>query len=96
MASPVDVSSRLVSSNATTKVDAPFREAFGALMHLTTTTRSVLVYAVRCVSRFMDNLQEEQWVSARQIFRYLQGPEMHRIRYKSIAKIDFRAYLDAD
>uniref|UniRef100_A0AAV1TKD9 Reverse transcriptase Ty1/copia-type domain-containing protein n=1 Tax=Peronospora matthiolae TaxID=2874970 RepID=A0AAV1TKD9_9STRA len=33
VASPVDMSSRLVSSDAATKVDAPFREAVGALMH---------------------------------------------------------------
>ncbi|GMF57625.1 unnamed protein product [Phytophthora lilii] len=30
---PVDMSSRLVPSDAATKVNAPFREAVGALMH---------------------------------------------------------------
>ena len=34
VASPVDMSSRLVSSNAATKFNAPFREDVGALMHL--------------------------------------------------------------
>ena len=34
VASPVDVNSRLVSSNVSTKISAPFREAVGALMHL--------------------------------------------------------------
>ncbi|KAG2758602.1 hypothetical protein Pcac1_g29277 [Phytophthora cactorum] len=37
--SPVDMSTRLVSSDAATKVNAPFREAVGALMHLMTATR---------------------------------------------------------
>lgn len=32
--SPVDVIARLVSCIAATKVNAPFREAVGALMHL--------------------------------------------------------------
>ena len=36
----VDVSSRLLSSNAAAKVNAPFREAVGAFMHLTTATSS--------------------------------------------------------
>ena len=36
VASPVDTNSRLVSSDSVTKVDAPFRKAVGALMHLTT------------------------------------------------------------
>uniref|UniRef100_H3H7K6 Reverse transcriptase Ty1/copia-type domain-containing protein n=1 Tax=Phytophthora ramorum TaxID=164328 RepID=H3H7K6_PHYRM len=37
--SPVDMSTRLVPSDAATKVNAPFREAVGALMHLMTATR---------------------------------------------------------
>ncbi|GMF66344.1 unnamed protein product [Phytophthora lilii] len=37
--SPVDMSSRLVPSDAATKVNAPFCEAVGALMHLMTATR---------------------------------------------------------
>uniref|UniRef100_A0AAV1TTF2 Reverse transcriptase Ty1/copia-type domain-containing protein n=1 Tax=Peronospora matthiolae TaxID=2874970 RepID=A0AAV1TTF2_9STRA len=59
VASPVDVSSRLVSSNAPSKVDVPFSEAVGALMHLTTATRPEIAYAVSFVSRFMKNPQEE-------------------------------------
>ena len=57
--SSVDVSSRLPPSNAATKVDAPSREAAGALMPLTTVTRPDIAYAVAYVSRFMENLQEE-------------------------------------
>uniref|UniRef100_H3H8C7 Reverse transcriptase Ty1/copia-type domain-containing protein n=2 Tax=Phytophthora ramorum TaxID=164328 RepID=H3H8C7_PHYRM len=37
--SPVDMSTRLVPRDAATKVNAPFREAVGALMHLMTATR---------------------------------------------------------
>ena len=62
VASPVDVSSRLFPSNATTKISAPFREAVGALMHLSTATRPDITYAVSYVSRFMENPQDEHWV----------------------------------
>ena len=96
VASPVDVSSRLVSSNAATKVSAPYREAVGALMHLTTATRPDIAYAVGYVSRFMENPQEEHWVAVKRILRYLQGTKTHGICYKSSGTIDFRGYSDAD
>uniref|UniRef100_A0AAV1TKI6 Polyprotein n=1 Tax=Peronospora matthiolae TaxID=2874970 RepID=A0AAV1TKI6_9STRA len=96
VASPVDVSSRLVPSNSASKVDVPFREAVGALMHLTTATRPDIAYAVSFVSRFMEKPQEEHWVAVKRIFRYLQGTKMHGICYKPSAKIDFRGYSDAD
>uniref|UniRef100_A0AAV1UTG7 Reverse transcriptase Ty1/copia-type domain-containing protein n=1 Tax=Peronospora matthiolae TaxID=2874970 RepID=A0AAV1UTG7_9STRA len=70
VSSPVDMSSRLISSDATTKVDAPFRKAVGALMHLTTATRPDIAFAVGYVSRFMENPQEEHWVAVKRIFRY--------------------------
>ncbi|KAG4218558.1 hypothetical protein PC116_g32961 [Phytophthora cactorum] len=40
-------------------MNAPFREAVGALMHLMTATRPDIAYAVGYVSRFMENPQEE-------------------------------------
>uniref|UniRef100_A0AAV1V4I0 Uncharacterized protein n=1 Tax=Peronospora matthiolae TaxID=2874970 RepID=A0AAV1V4I0_9STRA len=96
VASPVDVSSRLMSSNATSKIDVPFFEAVRALMHLTTATRPDIAYAVSFVSRFMKNLQEEHWVAVKRIFRYLQGTKMHGICCKPRGRIDFRGSSDAD
>uniref|UniRef100_A0AAV1VIC9 Reverse transcriptase Ty1/copia-type domain-containing protein n=1 Tax=Peronospora matthiolae TaxID=2874970 RepID=A0AAV1VIC9_9STRA len=96
VSSPVNMSSRLVSRDAATKVDAPFREAVGALMHLTTATRPDIAFAVGYVSRFMENPQEEHWVAVKRIFRYLQGTKTHGICYKLSARIDFRGYSDAD
>uniref|UniRef100_H3H7U1 Integrase catalytic domain-containing protein n=1 Tax=Phytophthora ramorum TaxID=164328 RepID=H3H7U1_PHYRM len=94
--SPVDMSTRLVPSDAATKVNAPFREAVGALMHLMTATRPDIAYAVGYVSRFMENPQEEHWVAVKRIFRYLQGTKTHGICFKPGDKVDFRGYSDAD
>uniref|UniRef100_H3H8Q5 Reverse transcriptase Ty1/copia-type domain-containing protein n=1 Tax=Phytophthora ramorum TaxID=164328 RepID=H3H8Q5_PHYRM len=91
--SPVDMSTRLVPSDAATKVNAPFREAVGALM---TATRPDIAYAVGYVSRFMENPQEEHWVAVKRIFRYLQGTKTHGICFKPGDKVDFRGYSDAD
>ena len=94
--SPVDISTRLVPSNATTRIDAPFREAVGALMHLMTATRPDIAYAVGYVSRFMENPQETHWAAVKRIFRYLQGTKTHGICFKPGNDIDFRGYSDAD
>ena len=94
--SPADASSRLISSSASTKTNVPFREAVGALMHLTTATRPDIGYAVGYVSRFMENSQAEHWVAVKRIFRYLQGTKEYGIRYRPSDKIDFREYSDAD
>ena len=72
VASPVDMSSRLVSSDAATKVDVSFREAVGESMHLTTATRPYIAFAVGYVSRFMENPQAEHCVAVKRILRYLQ------------------------
>ncbi|KAG2807523.1 Retrovirus-related Pol polyprotein from transposon TNT 1-94 [Phytophthora cactorum] len=96
MVSPVGMSTRLVPSDAATKVNAPFREAVGALMHLMTATRPDIAYAVGYVSRFMENPQEEHWVAVKRIFRYLQGTKTHEICFKPGDNIDFRGYSDAD
>ena len=89
MTSPVDISSRLVSSNSATKVNAPFREAVGALMHFMTATRPDIAFAVGYVSRFMENPQVEHWIAVKRIFRYLQGTKSHGICFKPGDKVDF-------
>ena len=93
---PTDISSRLVPSDAATKVDAPFREAVGALMHLMTATRPDIAYAVGYVSRFMENPQQEHWIAVKRIFRYRQGTKEHGIRYQPNDEINFGGYSDAD
>uniref|UniRef100_A0AAV1U9X3 Integrase catalytic domain-containing protein n=1 Tax=Peronospora matthiolae TaxID=2874970 RepID=A0AAV1U9X3_9STRA len=49
-ASPVDLGTRLVASSEAAKIDVHFREAVGALMHLTTATRPDIEFAVNYVS----------------------------------------------
>uniref|UniRef100_A0AAV1TB20 Reverse transcriptase Ty1/copia-type domain-containing protein n=1 Tax=Peronospora matthiolae TaxID=2874970 RepID=A0AAV1TB20_9STRA len=95
-ASPVDLSTRLVASSEAAKIDVPFLEAVGALMHLMTATRPDIAYAVGYVSRFMENPQQEHWTAVKRIFRYLQGTKSHGLRFQPSDKIDFRGYSDAN
>ena len=91
-----NISSRLLLSDAPTKVNAPFREAVGALMHLMTATRPDIAFAVGYVSRFMENPQVEHWTAVKRILRYLQGTKTHGIYFQPGNKVDFRGDSDAD
>ena len=94
--SPTDISSRLLPSDAPTKVNAPFREAVGALMHLMTATRPDIAFAVGYVSRFMEISHVEHCAAVKHILRYLQEIKTHGIRFQPGNKVDFRGYSDAD
>uniref|UniRef100_A0AAV1UA03 Reverse transcriptase Ty1/copia-type domain-containing protein n=1 Tax=Peronospora matthiolae TaxID=2874970 RepID=A0AAV1UA03_9STRA len=94
--SPTDISSRFIPSTAATKIDAPFREAVGALMHLMTATRPDIACAVSHVSRFMEKPQVEHWMAVKRILRYLQETKSHGICLKSDDKTDLCGYSDAD
>ena len=81
--------SRRILDN-TIKVEAPFRETVGALMHFINATRPDIAYAVGYVFRCMKNPQQEHWIAVKRIFRYLQGTKEHGIRYQSSDEINFR------
>uniref|UniRef100_A0AAV1VJH1 Uncharacterized protein n=1 Tax=Peronospora matthiolae TaxID=2874970 RepID=A0AAV1VJH1_9STRA len=80
----------------TTKIDAPFHEAVGALMHLMTATLPDIAFAVSYVSCFVENPQVEHRMAVKRILRYFQGTKPHGICFKSDDKIDFCGYSDAD
>ena len=94
--SPTDISSRLTPNDAATKINAPFREAVGALVDLMTATRPDIAFAVGYVSRFMENPQVEHWMAVKRILRYLQGTKSHGICCKPNNKVDLYGYSDAD
>ncbi|POM58553.1 mitochondrial protein [Phytophthora palmivora] len=68
----------------------------GVLMHLMTSTRLDIAFAVGYVSRFVENPQVEHWIAVKRIFRYLQGTKSHEIRFSPGKDIDFRGFSDAD
>lgn len=97
VASPVDISVKLVGNSENgTAINAPYREAVGALMHLMCATRPDIAFAVGMVSRFMESPQDIHWTAVKRIFRYLQGTKSHGIRFDPSVKLDFTCFSDAD
>lgn len=69
--SPTHINTRITPGDATTRIDAPFREAVGVLMHLTNATRPDIAFAMGYASRCMENPQIEHWMAVKRILRYL-------------------------
>uniref|UniRef100_A0AAV1VF87 Uncharacterized protein n=1 Tax=Peronospora matthiolae TaxID=2874970 RepID=A0AAV1VF87_9STRA len=67
-ASPVGLSTWLVASSESAKINVPFREAVVSPMHLTIATRPDIAYAVGYFSHFMDNLQQDCWTAVHSLF----------------------------
>lgn len=96
MMSPTDMISRLVASNAASKVDAPLRESVGAVMLLMNVTRPDVAFAVGYISCFMENPQAKHWIAVKRILHYLQVTKSHDLCFKAGNKVDFCGYSDAD
>ncbi|XP_043472928.1 secreted RxLR effector protein 161-like [Leptopilina heterotoma] len=63
------------------KNNIPYREAVGSLLHLATTTRPDIIYAVNILSRHQINPTEEDWIMVKRVFRYLKGTKTLELRY---------------
>ena len=97
VSSPVDISIKLAKVDIeATMIDAPYREAVGALMHLMCATRPDIAFAVGMVARYVECPQTTHWTAVKRIFRYLQGTTSHGIRFKSNGDLNFMCFSDAD
>lgn len=79
-----------------TKLDTPFCEAVGALMHLMTSIRPYIAFAVGYAARFIEIPQAENRTAVNRVFRYLQGTKWHGIHFTLSKGVDFHGYFDAD
>lgn len=76
-----DIGLRLLPSDTPNKVEAPFRKAAGALIHIMTATRPDIAFAAKFMWRFMKYPQIEHWAAVKRILRYLQETKAQGIRF---------------
>ena len=73
----------------------PYRELIGGLMYLATTTRPDIAHAVSVLSQFNDYHNEEHWLAAKRVLRYLKGTKDVGLVFGASEDL-LTGYADAD
>ena len=74
----------------------PYKEAVGALLYLSTTTRPDISYAVGQVAKFTQNPGIQHWKAVKRILRYTAGTRSYGILYSQERGAVVTGYTDAD
>ena len=98
IATPVDVSQKLVNSEEDSELFDPetYQSAVGALLYLSTRTRPDISYAVSNISKFSSKPSKQHWQAVKRIFRYLNGTIDYGILYEKEKISECFGYSDAD
>jgi hypothetical protein len=72
-----------------------YRQLVGSLLYITH-SRPNLSYAVRAVSRFMQELHELHWKAANHILQYVHGTITFRIHYETYSALDLIRFIDSN
>ena len=72
-AHPVGTPSSNAEIDSPERVEVPYREAVGALLHLAITTRPDIAHSVGIVARSMSCPTKGDWLKVKRIMRYLKG-----------------------
>ena len=71
------------------KLNVPFREILGSLLHLSRFTRPDISLIVGVLSRFAENPATEDWECAKRVFRYLKGTKNEELVYQRGLRTNF-------
>ena len=73
----------------------PYASAISSLVYAMVCTTSDIVYAVRVVSRYMNNPGKQYWEAVKWILRYLRGTTGLALCCKK-SDLGLQGYVDAD
>ena len=75
----------------------PYASAVRSLMYLVVATRPDIVYTVRVLCRFTQDLGITHWKAVKHFFRYLKGTQDYNLTFSPTTSCKpFQAYSDAD
>ncbi|KAK2577722.1 hypothetical protein KPH14_012684, partial [Odynerus spinipes] len=75
--------------------DRPYQQLIGSLNFLAVCTRPDITYTVNYLSRFNNCHEEEHWIAAKRVLRYLKGTINVCLKYQK-SDSNIKGYADAD
>lgn len=75
----------------------PYRRLIGSLMYLSVFTRPDISFIVNHLSQFNECYEEQHWIAAKRVLRYLKGTKTHGLKYfREKTQEVIKGYADAD
>lgn len=91
---PIDSHTFLENPITYENCNAPYREAVGSLVFLSTVSRPDIAFAVSVVS--LNNYNNTHWNAVKRIFRYIKGTKNLGIFFSNKNNSELTGYSDAD
>ena len=73
-----------------------FRGMIGCLNYLANTTRPDITFAVRALSRYVQNPGRKHWLQGKHILRYLKATKCRKLTYRKSKTLVLTGFSDAD
>lgn len=74
----------------------PCASLIGSIMYAQVCTRCDLAFAISVLSRYQTNPREQQWITAKKVFMYLQGTKSFMLTYRRVQDLELKRYVDSD
>ena len=68
----------------------------GCLNYLTNTTRPDITFAVRFLSRYVQNPGRKHWLQGKHVLRYLKATKCRKLTYRKSEKLELTGFSDAN
>lgn len=96
-ATPMEVGLKLPKLENGKKIDVPYQELIGGLLFLANVSRPDISFAVSYLSRFNNNPDQEHWLAAKRVLRFLKGTRDMKLTFSnSNLGCDIIGFSDSD
>ncbi|KAM1132608.1 hypothetical protein ACFX19_047681 [Malus domestica] len=73
-----------------------YASLIGSIMYAQVCTRPNLAFAISVLKRYQSNPEEQHWIAAKKMLRYLQRTKSFMLTYKRVQDLELKGYVDSD